>query len=388
MESHAFQQPLRVLHLLSTYRWTGVAEPAVSLAVWHQRAGHETFVAGVGGRSFEESARERGARIATEIPLTLEYNPLRQWQLVRAIERFIRQHAIDVVHAHLPHDHWLAALAIRRVQDTPPVLVRTFHRYVAPRRDPAHRWLFERATDAIVTVSSAQGDMLRHAYPRVGGRIHVIHGGVDPQRFRFDPAARLRVRADMGEKPDAMVAGLVAHLGYNRGIQWLLAAAPTVVGTLDHATIWIVGQGELKNYLRRELKKEQYRRRVLLAGYRTDDLADTYSAMDVGLLLGLGSEGSARAALEAMATERPVVAVRKGALIDTITPGVDGWLVPENDVPALAAALIEALSDAERAKRMGQAAREKILSDFTEEHRARKTLELYEQLVAEKKRGS
>lgn len=377
MNERPFQPPLRILHLMSTYRWTGVAEPAVSLASWHARMGQETWVAGIWGRSFEEEAHRRGVRLAREIPLALDYNPVAQWKMIRAIRDFCVAQRIDVVHCHLPHDHWLAALALHGLRHPRPKLVRTMHRYESPRRDPLHRWLIAKLTDAVITVSSAQGALLRACYPAAAARVWVIFGGVDPHRYRFDPAGRESVRADMGEKPHAVVAGLVAHLGFNRGIQWLLAAAPAVVERLPQAVIWIVGQGELKDFLRRELCRPIYRRRVLLAGYRTDDLPALYSAIDVGLLLGLGSEGSARAALETMATSRPVIAVRKGSLIDTITDGVDGWLVEENDVGGLTNALMTLLSDPARIRLMGEKARAKILTQFTEERRARETLQLY-----------
>lgn len=365
---------------MSTYRWTGVAEPAVSLALWHQKMGHETWVAGIWGRSFEETAAARGARLALEIPLSLDYNPWVQWKLIERVREFCLSRNIHVVHAHLPHDHWVAALALRPLGQRRPLLIRTYHRYEPPRQDPLHRWLFCTATDAVMTVSSAQRDMLQRVYP--GVPTYLVFGGVDPDRFIFNHEGRLKVRADMGEKPDSMVAGLVAHLGYNRGIQWLLAAAPAVLATVSNAVIWIVGQGELRDFLRRELRKSCYRRRVLLAGYRTDDLPDTYSAMDVGLLLGLGSEGSARAALEAMATSRPVIAIKKGALIDTITHGVDGLLVQENDVSSLSQALIELLGNPQRAREMGIAAREKIISQFTERQRAERTLDVYQETLA------
>ncbi|MCX7625999.1 MAG: glycosyltransferase family 4 protein [Candidatus Sumerlaeaceae bacterium] len=379
MKLQSFQQSLRVLHIMSTYRWTGVAEPAVSLAKCLESLGHTCWVAGIWGRSFEEIAAAHGARLAKQLPVSLHYNPIQQAKLIKSLRHFCAEHDVDIVHTHLPHDHWIAALAFRSATFQRPVLVRTYHRYEEPRRDPLHRWLFEQATDGVITVSSAQRDILARAYRKAN--VRVILGGVNVQKFHFDPEGRKKVRADMGEKPDAMVAGLVAHLGYNRGIRWLLAAAPKVLEAVPHATIWIVGQGELKEFLRHELRNPKYRRRVLLAGYRTTDLPDTYSAIDVGLLLGLGSEGSARAALETMATGRPVVAVRKGALIDTITDGVDGFLVDENDVDGLARALIELLASPDRVRVMGEAARQKMINCFTEERRANLTAEFYYDLI-------
>lgn len=358
-----------------------MAEPACSL-VMHQRGlGCETQLAAIWGRSLEQEAMRRNVPLAKELHLVRRFNPLLLLADLHRIREFLQRNSIDLVHSHLLHDHWMAALAIRGMQQPRPKLVRTVHRYERMRRDPLHSWLFCDATDAVITVSTEQQGLIESAYPQVRGRVRMIPGGVDPFRFRPDLAGAGAVRADMGEKPEAAVAGIVAHLGYNRGLQWLLKAAPAVVEKVPEATIWIVGQGELKYKLRTELLKPIFRGRVVMAGYRSDDLPETYAAMDVGMLLGLGSEGSARAALETMASARPVIAVRKGALADTITDGVDGLLVPENNVTALSDALIRLLSNKPLARKMGAAAREKILAGFTEQIRAERTLELYKELL-------
>lgn len=374
--------PERILHLASNVRWTGVAEPATSLARKQMEAGCQVWVGAVWGRSFEQQLRALGVPRAESLDLRRLYNPFAIAGQIRIIRKFVLQNRVQVVHTHLLHDHWLAALALRGIAPAErPLLVRTVHRYEAMRRDPWHRWLFQRATGLLITVSAEQRDLILAAYPSTTPRLKVIHGGIDPEHFRPDQPGAASVRADMGERPDSMVAAIVAHLGYNRGHKWLLAAAPRVVETLPKAVIWIVGQGELKKWLRKELQAPRYRGRVLLAGYRSEDLPDTYAAVNVGLLLGLGSEGSARAALECMATARPVIAVRKGALAETITDGVDGFLVPENDTEALADALIRLLGDPDLCRRMGEAARQKVLSGFTEQTRADRTMEAYREVL-------
>jgi glycosyltransferase involved in cell wall biosynthesis len=288
----------------------------------------------------------------------------------------------DVVHCHLLHDHWMAALAIRGMRGKRPVLVRTVHRYEPMRRDPLHRGLFERHTQVVTTVSSEQQRIIGAAYPGLGGRLVLVHGGVNPERFRPDMAGAAAVRADLGEKPDACVVGIVAHLGYNRGHRWLLEAAPAALARAPKGTIWIVGQGELKYDLREQVKRAEFRGQVIMTGYRGEDLPDVYAAMDAGLLLGLGSEGSARAAMEAMSAGRPVIGVRKGALLDLIRDGENGFLVAENDVRGLADALGRLLADRPLARTMGEAARKTILAGFTEETRAARTLAIYEKALA------
>lgn len=369
----------RVLHLVSNSRWTGVGEPAASVARHQQAAGWTVWMACIWGRSMEEQLRERDLPLAREIEIPRRINPLATLTDVRRLRKFIKQNNVRIVHCHQLHEHWLAALALRGWGDdaSRPRLVRTVHRFESMRRDPWHTWLFARATDLLITVSTEQENLIRSAYPRGRAQVETIFGGVDPDRFAPGDAGRRQVRADMGEADDAIVGGIVAHLGYNRGHRWLLESAKLALPHAKQGVIWIVGKGEMKRELRAECHKSVYDGRLVMAGYRSDDLPETYSAMDFAMLLGLGSEGSARAALEAMAAARPVIGIDKGALRDTITNGVDGYLLQENDVQGLADCLAKLMSDRALCKKMGHAAREKILAQFTEKRRFERTTEAY-----------
>lgn len=375
----ANENQYRVLHLVSNERWTGVAEPAASVAAHQMEAGWQVWMACIWGRSMDERLRKRGFNLATDLRIPRRVNPLATLADVRRLRRFMEHNDVDIVHCHQLHEHWLAALALRNWKGPKrPLLVRTVHRYEEMRTDPWHAWLFAKASDLVITVSTEQKDLITAAYPQTRANVEVIYGGVDPERYKPDAAGGALVRADMGEKPDAVVGGIVAHLGYNRGHRWLLKAAPAALAAAPAGVIWIVGKGELKKELRRACPEEQFDNRLVMAGYRTDDLVQTYSAMNFAMLLGLGSEGSARAALEAMACGRPVIAINKGALKDTITHGVDGFLVEEDDVAGLTEHLTELLGSRDLCEKMGASAREKILARFTEQVRFEQTTEAYE----------
>lgn len=376
-------EKLKILHLVSNSRWTGVAEPAASVAAQQMTAGHDVWMACIWGRSMDEQLRRRGFKIATELRIPRRINPLATLADVRRLRQFILNNSIDVVHCHQLHEHWLAALALRGWKDGPrPLLVRTVHRYETMRRDPWHRWLFAQATDLLITVSTEQRELIAAAYPQARANVEVIYGGVDPDRFHPAVEGAAAVRADMGEKPDSIVGGIVAHLGYNRGHRWLLQSAPAALQRAPHGVIWIVGKGEMKKELRRACHDPKYQHRMFMAGYRSDDLPQTYAAMDFVMLLGLGSEGSARAALEAMASGKPIIGVDRGALRDTITHGVDGYLIKEGDVQALTDHLAELLSSRDRCEKMGAAARAKILAKFTEHRRGELTIDAYTRAAA------
>lgn len=380
----AMDNQYRVLHLVSNSRWTGVAEPAASVARHQQAAGWMVWVACIWGRSMEDELVRRELPLARDLEIPRRINPIGTFQDIARLRRFLIDNRVEVVHCHQLHEHWLAALALSRwnAADGPrPRLVRTVHRFEAMRRDPWHTWLFATATNLLITVSSEQAQLIEDAYPRARALVKTIFGGVDPARFHFSEKGRATVRADMGEGPDAVVGGIVAHLGYNRGHRWLLQSAVPALEQARRGVIWIVGKGEMKKELRRECLDKKYDGRLVMAGYRSDDLPEAYSAMDFAMLLGLGSEGSARAALEAMACGRPVIGINKGALRDTITDGVDGFLLEENDVQGLTDRLARLMNSRELCETMGKAAQEKILEQFTEQRRYEKTTEAYQEAL-------
>ena len=83
--------------------------------------------------------------------------------------------------------------------------------------------------------------------------------------------------------------------------------------------------------------------------------------------MGAGSDESCRAALEAMAAARPVVARAVGALPDTIVHGETGLLVEDDRAESVVAALATILGDPGGARAMGVAGRRRAESEFAPE---------------------
>jgi glycosyltransferase involved in cell wall biosynthesis len=76
-------------------------------------------------------------------------------------------------------------------------------------------------------------------------------------------------------------------------------------------------------------------------------------------------EGYGQVAREAMAHARPVVATAVGGLLDAVSDGVTGVLVPPRDPAALRAALERLLADPAERRRLGTAAREEAIAHFS-----------------------
>jgi starch synthase len=85
--------------------------------------------------------------------------------------------------------------------------------------------------------------------------------------------------------------------------------------------------------------------------------------------------------LEAMACGTAVVASRTGGIPEVVIDGVTGLLVPPDDEEALAAALNELIGDPARAEAMGQAGRERAVTEFSWASVATQTAELYAKVI-------
>lgn len=372
---------LRILHLASSHRWTGVAEPMVSLASCQQQQGHRVWLGCVAGHSLERRARERGLEVLQNLKLNRHFRPMQFLADLRFIRRFTQEQNIDIVHCHLLHDHWSSAIALLGRQS--PALIRTRHSSGSPRGDLWHRWLFTRATNQTICISKESAQRCAKVFSRDAQHFPAIQGAADLERFCPGLEPNI-LRDELGIPSDAPVAGIVSRMRSGRGLRWLLRAWPGVLEQVPQARLIIVGRGELKKWCRdSEIKKEIYRGSVHYAGYRKDDLPLAYAAMDVSLFLGLGSEGTCRAILEAMGCARPTIGARTGAVPEIIADGQSGLIAEDRSVESLVQKLVSMLSDRSRCEQYGQTARQRAEALFTEQARANAVLDVYRKTLRE-----
>jgi sugar transferase (PEP-CTERM/EpsH1 system associated) len=176
----------------------------------------------------------------------------------------------------------------------------------------------------------------------------VLENGVDLERFRPDPAARARVRAEIGVGDDAVLVGCVARLDPVKDHATLLRAATKLPA---RASLVLAGDGPLRRSLEQLARVEGIAARVRFLGHRDDSI---YPALDV-FALASRYEGSSNTILEAMACGLPVVATRVGGNPSLVGAGT-GTLVEPGDASALGAALSRLALDARARRSLGRAA--------------------------------
>jgi glycosyltransferase involved in cell wall biosynthesis len=187
----------------------------------------------------------------------------------------------------------------------------------------------------------------------------------DLDRFTPDGDGRA-IREEFG-LGDAPVVVTVSRLAAHRGHEALLAGFKVLLERMPAARLLLVGKGETRRHLEGVVNELGLTKTALFTGYRDHDLPAVLAAADCFVLMGAGSDESCRAALEAMASARPVVARRVGALPETILDGETGVLLADDGAAAVAAALERVLADRPRAAAMGRGGRRRAEEMFSTE---------------------
>lgn len=194
---------------------------------------------------------------------------------------------------------------------------------------------------------------------RHGGRVAMLGGaGIDPAEFA--PAAR--------PENAPPVAAFVGRMIRSKGVGVLMQAARLVEAQGVALAVDLYGEFDQGNpETLREADVEAWQngttRRYL--GF-TRDVAAVWRGADIFVLPAISREGMPRALLEAAAAERPLVVTDVPGCRHFVVDGVEGFIVPPGDARALADALVRLATDQDLRRRMGRAARAKVLAGYTE----------------------
>jgi glycosyltransferase involved in cell wall biosynthesis len=269
----------------------------------------------------------------------------------RALRRSAR--GADLVHAH-----WLLTAAVARFGGRPFVV--TLHgsgsagRFsdveLARRRPRLVKALLSRAA-AVICVSETVADAVRAA----GVEAVVVPNGV-------------RIPEEVGPPAEPAEVLYVGRLSPEKNVDTLLEA----VGDLN---LVVAGDGPLRDRFPHGLGAVPHAEVERLLERATVVVAPCER------------EGFGLAAAEAMAFGRPVVAAAGGALLELVSDGQTGVLVPPRDVAALRAAVERLLADPELRERLGHAARARARERFGWEAVIDRTLDVYRSALASAPEG-
>ncbi|UCH20133.1 MAG: glycosyltransferase family 4 protein [Deltaproteobacteria bacterium] len=156
----------------------------------------------------------------------------------------------------------------------------------------------------------------------------------------------------MGLNSNNLLVGSVGWLLPIKGPMVLLKAMGHIWLNHGNVELVFVGKGELEEELKKEALHMGVSEKVKFLGWR-DDIDEIMPIFDIFVLPSL-NEGMGRVLVEAMASERPIVASCTGGIPDLIKDEENGLLVPPGDDRALADAILRLIKYPQAAKAMGQ----------------------------------
>jgi glycosyltransferase involved in cell wall biosynthesis len=171
------------------------------------------------------------------------------------------------------------------------------------------------------------------------------------------------------------IVGNVAALAPHKGHQHLIEAAALALRDVPDARFVIVGDGEQRSVLERQVRDKNLERHVFLAGFRLDVL-QLLRSFDVFATSPI-HEGMCLPLVDAMAAGKPTVATRAGGIPEVSVDGETGFLVEPRDHHGMAARIVALLTDETLRRRMGAAGQARARRDFNLEKMVRETAEIY-----------
>ncbi len=305
-----------------------------------------------------------------------------QTEFVAGMQNYTQQHNIhyDIIHSHY-FVSGIIGLALREAWGIP--LVHMFHTLGAMKnhvarsdeeRETSQRIAFEgrlmREADTIVAATPLDLQQMVWHYEAVPDRIKIIPCGVDLNRFHPQDMADARAALGLPAQPTPIVL-LIGRIEPLKGIDALIRAIALVrhqSPQLADTTAVVIGgdsdeQPELWNTEQRRLDQIRtelgIRNAIKFIGARPQSQLSLYHAAADIVTMPSHYESFGMAALEALASGRPVIATNAGGPATIINDGVNGLLTMPDDAHSLAANLVRVLSDAHFAHNLGLAARER-----------------------------
>jgi glycosyltransferase involved in cell wall biosynthesis len=366
---------MKVLHVQKVAGIGGSERHLLSLLPSLAGAGVDVrmFIAATGdAHRFVEALRARHVPLRA-VPAGWHVNPA----LVSALAREIRAFRPDIVHTHLVHADVHGQLAMAAGS---AVRVSSVHSTPAfYRREPFRTGtrLAGRYANAVIAISDHVRRFLDEVRLVPAERVRVVHYGIDASGWPLDEPGRRRARRRLGLLPGDVGIGIAARLIAGKGHSLLLEALAEARRESPELRLLVAGRGPLRAELEREGERLTPGA-VTFVGF-VDDVKAFMNACDVVAFpsqAALG-EGFGLAALEAMATRRPVVATDVASLPEVVTDGETGCLVDPRSADQLARALVTLAGDAELRQRLGTRAYERARTTFSLERMVECTLAVY-----------
>lgn len=322
--------------------------------------------------------------------LVREIAPLSDLKAFLHLKKLFRTERYDVVHTHSSKAGIVGRFAARAAGV--PLVVHTIHGLAFHRYEKFWKNLLyiacERAAapcgKRIYAVAQAMIDQSLAAGVGSPDQYKVVYSGMELDRFlhaKPDPVLRKK----LGIPEDAVVLATLARLFPLKGYEQFLPVAVKLAKELPQIHCLIIGNGTMMEEIREFIRKEGVESRFSFAGLVAPGEVGNYLALASVLVHFSLREGLPRAAVQALASGKPVIAYALDGTPEVVIPGKTGYLLKPGDRAGAEAAIRELVANPVLAAELGANGRKLVESRFGWKTMSDTLLKDYAECLAAKK---
>jgi glycosyltransferase involved in cell wall biosynthesis len=211
----------------------------------------------------------------------------------------------------------------------------------------------------------------------------VCSTGVDTALFK-PGNDRTDTRIKLGISENEISILYVGRLDLVKGVNYLIEATKLILKKYDNVTLFIVGEGSLKQ--KYETLSNSNTQKIMFLGWR-DDIPQLMRMADMFILPSL-SEGAPNVIMEASSSGLPVIVSDVGEVPQIVENGVTGIIVKPRDVDSLVSAMDNLIAHPLLMKKMGEAGRNKMLKEYSWDTICKRLENNYKNIIASKNHES
>ena len=385
---------MRVTHIITRLVVGGAQENTVATVLGlRQKPGVEiNLISGptTGPEGSLEPEVKKIPGLLTTVPeLVRPVHPLKDFIVLRKLEKILRKQKPQIVHTHSGKAGILGRLAARRAGV--PIVIHHIH-------GPSFGNFQNAIANFIFTAAEKYAARVTdHFFCSANAmtRIHLAAGIGKPDMFtRIFSGFKLKpfleaendfaLRKKLGIPADAFVIGKIACLFKLKGHEDLFAAFQKLLPQCPNARLLLVGDGSLRAHLENRAREMNLSGKIFFAGLvPPDEVAHHVGIMDC--LAHLSSrEALSRALPQALAAAKPVVAYDFDGADEICLENETGFLIRTGDIDGVAQKLLQLANDAGLRERLGKRGQQFVKENFAVEKMVDSIYNLYSKLAAER----
>ncbi|MBI5635589.1 glycosyltransferase family 4 protein [Candidatus Micrarchaeota archaeon] len=247
------------------------------------------------------------------------------------------------------------------------------------------RWVFKSADKLIAVSRWVIKDIAKYGVSEK--KIVPIHNGINPSDYKpigKEKQARIKKSLGMGG-PMLLFVGRIIR---QKGLEYLIAAAPRVLKEFPGARFVITGGGTKLGHYKKLVEKRGLGDKIIFTGPKYgSDLKELFAACDLFVLPSVW-EVLPVAVLEALGSGKAVVCSDAGGNSELVKNNYNGFVVPKRNSAKLAEKIVFLLKRPKLLEKFGVNSRKRAVNEFAWSLIVDKTIAFYKKVIAEKKKSN